>query len=283
MDNFEERTNALSIDLEEWYQPDLLKNAPTAKNSLVEKATDVLLNLLRKYNSKATFFVVGNVAKDNPRLIKRIYEESHEISIHGLKHSQLHDIGPEGLQYELAECKNILRGILGNNVEINGFRAPSFSLGKNTSWAIDILKKLQIKYDSSIFPVKNFFYGINDVPLDIYGISGNNINVPDAGSNLKEFPITAFEFWKLRFPISGGFFLRLIPIGMQLRLLKLINKKRPFIIYVHPWECFKETPKIKLSLLSSFITYYNIKSSLVKLEILLKNFKFDRIDKVLVV
>ncbi len=275
-----EPVNALSIDLEEWYQTELMKDVYTPKDSLIEHPTEILLNILNKYNTRATFFIVGEVAKNNPELIKLIHREKHEIAIHGFTHSRLEDIGPEGFRHELMECKNVLRKILGD-IEIKGFRAPSFSLNQNTNWAIDILKEFQIKYDSSLFPAKNYLYGTNGIPLNIYGINSDNIKVADVKSSLKEFPITAFEFWRFRFPISGGFFLRLIPIRIQTMFLKLINKQRPFIIYIHPWECSQDTPKIKLNCFSSFIFYYNIKSSLSKLEILLKNFKFDRIDNVL--
>lgn len=274
--------NALSIDLEEWYHPELIRKHlnPPCK-SLIKDSTESLLALLNKYKTKATFFVLGEVAVRNPDLIKKIYNSGHEISAHGFSHKTLDQLGPDGLRSELSEFKKVITGILGD-IEIKGFRAPTFSLNQDTNWAIDVLKEFKIKYDSSIFPIRiNDFYGVDGAPLNIYGLNKEDLKVPDEESPLKEFPITAFEIWKLRFPVSGGFYLRLIPIYLQKKFLRLINKDRPFIIYLHPWECCGGIPRIRLNIFSSLITYYNIESALVKLENLLNNFNFGRIDNIL--
>ena len=274
--------NALSIDLEEWYQAELIKkyvkNLP--KNSLVRDSTGILLKLLDRYNTKATFFVVGEVAVQNPELIRTIYSNGHEIASHGFSHKTLSEIGPDGLKNELKEFNKVITDILGN-IEIKGFRAPTISLNQTTSWAIDILREFKIKYDSSIFPIKLGLYGVSGVPLNIYGLNSNDIKLPDAKSDIKEFPPTVFEVLGIRLPVSGGFYLRAVPIYLQKQFLKLINRDRPFIIYLHPWECDVSTPRVKMNALSNFITYYNIKSTLTKLEELLKNFRFDRIDNIL--
>lgn len=274
--------NALSIDLEDWYHPELIrknvKNLP--KKSLIQDSTEVLLKLLNRYNTKATFFIVGEVAYQNAGLIRRIYSNGHEIASHGFSHKPLYEIGPDGLRNELKEFDQAITDILGN-IEIKGFRAPTFSLNQNTSWAVDILREFKIKYDSSIFPIKFGLYGVNNVPLTIYGLNSNDITLPDPKSDIKEFPITAFQVCKIRIPVTGGFYLRAIPIYIQKMILKLINKDRPFMIYVHPWECDANVPKIRTNGLANFISYYNMKSTLAKLENLLKNFKFDRIDNIL--
>lgn len=276
------RINALSIDLEDWYHPQLIrKYANLPDKNLITPSTDALLALLRKYNTKATFFILGEIALSNPELIKRIHAEGHEIASHGFYHWTLQENGPDGLRKELSKFRETITDILGN-IQIKGFRAPSFSLNQKTAWAIDILKEYNFKYDSSIFPVKiNNLYGVNGAPLNIYGLNSSDIKIHDSKSSLTEFPITIFKILNFKFPVSGGFYLRLFPVYMQKKLLKQINKKQPFIIYIHPWECCNNTPKIKLNFFSGFISYYNIKSSLKKLEILLKNFKFDRIDNVL--
>jgi polysaccharide deacetylase family protein (PEP-CTERM system associated) len=276
------RINALSIDLENWHHPQLIqRHANLPNKSLIESSTVTLLSLLQKYNTKATFFILGEIALSNPELIKMIAVQGHEIACHGFYHHSLQKSCPTGLRNELLKFQKIIASILGNT-QIKGFRAPNFSLNQSTAWAIDILKELNFKYDSSIFPVKiNPLYGVNGTPIAIYGLNSNNIKIPDCKSTLIELPLTVFEILKLRFPVSGGFYLRLLPIKVQKIMLQLINKKQPFIIYLHPWECSKDTPRIKLNFLSSFITYYNIKSGFGKLETLLKNFKFDRIDTVL--
>jgi len=277
-----QQINALSIDLEDWYHPELIReHVSLPKKSLVRDSTEALLNLLNRYNTKATFFVLGEVAIQNPGLIKRICANGHEIASHGFSHRTLYDIGHRGLRAELSEFKRVIAEILGD-VEVKGFRAPSFSLNQDTSWAVDILKEHKFKYDSSIFPMKiNNLYGVKGAPLNIYGLNNVDIKVPDAKSTLKEFPISVFEIGGFRFPISSGFYLRLIPVYFQKMFLKLINKERPFIIYIHPWECYTGIPRVELDILSGFISYYNIKSAFIKLEALLKNFNFDRIDNIL--
>lgn len=276
------RINALSIDLEDWYHPELIqKYASFPNKSLIEPPTKALLALLKKYKTKATFFILGEVVSSNPELIKMIADQGHEIACHGFCHQSLQKNTPAQLKNELLNFQNAIKNILGN-IKIKGFRAANFSLNQSTSWAIDILKELDFKYDSSIFPVKiNYLYGVNGSPVGIYGLNSNNIKISDNKSTLIEFPLTVFEIFWTRIPVSGGFYLRLLPIGLQKTMLKLINKTRPFIIYIHPWECSLDTPKVKLNFLSSFISYYNISSTLGKLEILLKNFKFNRIDNIL--
>lgn len=275
-------TNALSIDLEDWYHPEFIrKNLKTSlKKSFIQDSTEILLKLLDRYNTKATFFVVGEIAYQNADLIRSIYNDGHEIAFHSFSHKTLYEIGPDGLRNELKEFNQVITNILGN-IEIKGFRAPSFSLNQDTSWAVDILKEFKYKYDSSIFPIKFDFYGLKGAPLNIYGLNSNNLKSPDDKSDLKEFPITVFEIMRLRFPVSGGFYLRLIPIYLQKEFLKLINMDRPFIIYLHPWECNTRIPRINMGALSNFITYYNIESTLIKLNDLLNNFRFDRIDSIL--
>lgn len=281
MTRFSRRTNAFSIDLEEWYHAELIKNVNSSKISRIEPPTSDLLVLLKKYDTKATFFIVGKVAEDNPELIKKIHAAGHEIALHGYTHSRLCEIGPQGFRAELKESIRILKGILSEDLQIKGYRAPSFSLNQKTRWAVDILQEFRIKYDSSVFPARNFLYGENGAPIDIYKISSRDIRIPDETSGLIEFPITVFSLGRLRLPVSGGFYLRLLPVSLQISLLKLVNKKRPFIIYLHPWECFKDTPRVKLRPLYHFITYHNINSTLKKIEHLLKSFKFDRVDNIL--
>jgi polysaccharide deacetylase family protein (PEP-CTERM system associated) len=275
------QTNALSIDLEEWYHPQIIrKYVKLPKKKLVWHSTQMLLNLLKRYNTKATFFILGEVAKQNPELIRKIYCEGHEIASHGFSHKMLHEIGPEGLRNELREFKKVISEILGD-IEIKGFRAPTFSLNQDTSWAVDILKEFKIKYDSSIFPIKFNLFGVNGAPIKIYGLNSRDIKSPDDKSTLMEFPITVYETKGIRLPVSGGFFLRLIPINLQKKNLRLINTERPFIIYIHPWECDITTPQLKMNPLHKFISYYNIKYTLIKLESLLNYFDFDRIDNIL--
>lgn len=92
--------------------------------------------------------------------------------------------------------------------------------------------------------------------------------------------MTVIRIWK-NIPIAGGFYLRALPLWFLNSAISQVNKTRPAIIYIHPWETFKETPRLKVPPHIKFQTYYGINSSLSKLESLLKNFKFAPIREVL--
>jgi len=269
--------NALSIDLEYWWSIELLKgHVPDEINDFVYESAQPLLNLLDKYNIKATFFVLGMLAERYPELIEDIYYRGHEIASHAYSHRTLYDLGEQGFEEEIIKSKKIL-----NKYDPIGFRAPSFSIDNNTRWGLQILKNNGFKYDSSIFPIKTMLYGVPDAPLCIYRPSKEDISQHDPNGGITEFPLTVLDIGRLNLPISGGFYLRFLP----LRLLKLcmhqINKKRPAIVYVHPWETYSGIPRINVSPSSQFITYHGISNALAKLESLLIEFKFNTVRDVL--
>lgn len=274
--------NALSIDLEDWYHPECVKkHLPHARESMIRDSAGAILTLLDKYQTKATFFIVGEIAEEAPDLIRRIHRQGHEIAAHGFSHTRLSGLGRAGLTDELARFKQTITGTLGD-IEIKGFRAPSFSLDQDTVWAVDILKKFGFRYDSSVFPMKiNGYYGTNGVPLGVYRLGSGNITTPDPESRMLEFPISVCKLWGLTVPATGGFYLRVIPPWIQKKMLRAINRDRPCIVYIHPWECDRRTPRIALPLLPRFVTYYKTGSALRNVEYLLKHFSFGRIDTVL--
>lgn len=275
--------NALTIDLEDWYHPEFVtKFVPDhQRKDQVEDAVKPLLQLLDRYNVSATFFVLGQVAERHPELIERIYEEGHEIASHGYSHKRLHELGKEEFEDDLRKCTNILESIV--KEEIFGFRAPSYSINQDTAWALDILENLGYKYDSSIFPLrfrKKSLYGICNAPLYPYSPSKEDITKESEDENRKiiEFPLSVVKFVGIKIPVAGGAYLRLFPAWFLRLAIKKINKeKRPAIIYVHPWETYEKTPRIKLPFPKKQITYYGIGSSLKKVESLLKNFEFGTV------
>jgi hypothetical protein len=146
----------------------------------------------------------------------------------------------------LLKSIGILEGITKD--KIRGHRACEFSIGEKTSWAIDILKKNGLKYDSSVFPVKTHLYGVPDAPLYPYHISS-----------------------------SGGFYLRFFPYWFIKHAMKMINKMgQPTVIYVHPWEFDQKQPRIKEL---NWLHYYRLISTERKFKKLLKDFKFSLIQE----
>lgn len=278
-------TNALTIDVEDWFHPELVRDhIDLAKaEGRASEAVAILLNLLNKYKVKATFFILGEVARRCPDLIHQLHVEGHELGCHGMSHRMLRDLGEKAFRQELLDFRNLMQEILGN-VEIRGFRAPTFSLDLDTRWALPVLNDLGYYYDSSIFPTKIFMnriYGVKNAPRFPYRISFENPGREDPNSPLWEFPAALVQVMGVRFPFSGGFYLRAIPFSLFKGALKWINREGPFNIYLHPWEWDRGTPRIPLSLYSRLVTYYGMKNVLFKLEGLLRTFSFSRMDKVI--
>jgi polysaccharide deacetylase family protein (PEP-CTERM system associated) len=272
--------NALAIDTEEWFHSELLGGQRPPLFQAPE-ATQHVLDLLDRYQTKGSFFIVGEVAERHPELVRHIFEKGHEIGCHGFSHHPLWKLNEGLLREELRRFHSVMEEILGK-VSIKGFRAPCFSLDNRTKWALKVLAEFGYQYDASIFPVKlNPHYGVNGAPIHPYRISLKDVREEDPSSPLVEFPTPPLRLWKFRIPIAGGFYLRLFPSPFLRWGLKRINRDQPFLLYFHPWEGFSKTPRLKLSRLNHFISYYGISSALKRLESLLNHFKFSRVDHVL--
>ncbi|WP_321418521.1 DUF3473 domain-containing protein [uncultured Methanomethylovorans sp.] len=241
---------------------------------IVESLTP-LLSLLDKYETKATFFVLGTVAEKHPEVIENLHKKGHEIACHAYSHDTLYKLGPAGFEKEIFKSVELLE-----KYKPIGFRAPSFSINNDTKWAFEILEKYGFKYDSSIFPIKTMLYGIPNAPTHVYHPNKQDISKHDPSGKIIEFPLTTVKIG-FNFPIAGGFYLRVLPIWFLKWGIKRVNKNRPAIIYLHPWETYKEIPKFKLPMFSRFEAYHGISSALFKLEELLKEFKFAPVKEVL--
>lgn len=271
--------NALSIDLEFWYTAELVREfAPENEEDQIIESLEPLLSLLDKHDTKATFFVLGMLAEKYPELIKQLHEKGHEIGSHGYSHKTLYDLNEEEFDDEIKRSVNILKSITRKSPI--GFRAPTFSINNSTKWAFEILEKYGFKYDSSIFPIKTMLYGEPSAPLYFYRPSKNDVTRNDPNGKIIEFPMTVINFGK-NIPICGGFYFRLFPSFFLHSSIKSVNTTKPAIIYIHPWEAYSGTPRLKLPLFSRFITYYNIDSTLPKLESMLRNLEFTTVQNVI--
>lgn len=276
--------NALSIDLEDWYHPELVRKNLSEKQifSQIEESSGPILELLAEYNIRATFFILGQVAQKAPALVNRIYSDGHEIASHGMSHRPLWELDRESFAKELDDFSALIEGILRRRIQIKGFRAPSFSLDNSTKWALEVLRDKNYIYDSSIFPVKNKLYGLNGAPLEIYNPSLADLKKNDPSFALVEFPLAICNIFGFKIPVAGGFYFRVMPLSLLKDCLKRVNRTRPFVFYLHPWESFDCTPRVKgLSAIDRFITYWGLDSALRKLEDILKCFSFKPICEVL--
>jgi len=272
--------NALTIDLEYWHSAELVrKYTPLEREDQVTEATTAILNLLDKYNTRATFFVLGEVAEKYPPLVKMIFEKGHEIACHGYSHKRLHDLGRNDFEREIKRAVALLESIVGQKPI--GFRAPSFSLDNSTRWAFDVLAQNGFKYDSSIFPIKTKLYGAPKAPLYPYRPSFEDVSQEDTDGNIIEFPMTVIKLG-MNVPITGGFYFRALPLWFLKLAIRRVNRTKPVVIYIHPWETYPKTPRLRnLPLASRFITYYGMRSALKKFEALLREFQFQPMCEVL--
>ena len=261
--------NILTIDLEEWYHPEYVKNkAPTNKEERATESVDKTLQLLSEYDVDATFFVVGELAEKHPEILERISENGHEIAFQGYYHEPLWKLNAETLQLEIEKFNSFTKKCI-------GFRAPSFSLNNKTKWALKVLEDAGYKYDSSIFPTKTPLYGVWGAPIRPYKPSYEDVTEEDGNVKLWEFPLLVYPFVGLRIPVAGGFYLRFFPAGLIKRAIEKVNKHGfPAVIFLHSWELDPETPRLNLGPYKSFITYHNIEQVRKKLKCILSDFRF---------
>lgn len=275
--------NALTVDVEDYFQVTAferyIRNEDWDNYPLrVVDNTFKILDMLDEFSVKSTFFVLGWVAERCPTLIKEIQNRGHEIACHGYIHKPVYNVDPENFRRDIRRAKKVTEDICGK--KIIGFRAPSFSIIKESIWAFDILIEEGFLYDSSIFPIVHDIYGIPDAhrfPHEISRTSGL----------IKEFPISTFQIkianFDYRIPIAGGGYIRLFPLWLIKKAIFHINikEKQPVVLYFHSWEIDPEQPRIKSSMKSRFRHYTNLDKTMKKLNNLLSSFKFAPMGEVL--
>ncbi len=270
-------SNALTVDLEFWWCNEFLKgHLPDEKEDYIQQSTKNLLNLFEKYDTTATFFVLGKVAEKYPSLIEKIYDKGHEIGVHGYSHTPLHELGREKFEKEFNKTVKLLE-----EYNPTGYRAPSFSVDNDTKWIFEVLEEYGFKYDSSIFPIKSKYYGVPDAPVNIYKPSKKDVSKHSEDGKIIEFPMTVTRFLGKNFPISGGFYLRTIPLPILKWRLKKESKDRPIILYIHPRDVNPNIPRLDVPCFSRFVTYYGINNSIKKLQKILNEFSFKNTNMIL--
>jgi len=271
--------NLLGIDFEDWYHPQLVK--PHVKDHKHEpkmfSGLKKIIELLRTTETSATFFMVGELLEHTPSMLDIIIENGHEIAFHTMNHSSLNDLTKEKFSEELDTFTKLTNG------KSKGFRAPTFSINTNTTWALDILSEKNYVYDSSVVPVKTQLYGFDNCQKSPYKITKSSLTKDDPNGKLLEFPLIVGKFFGKTLPVSGGFYLRTLPIKTSLTSITNYETQNiPATIYVHSWELTPEfMPKIHLPLKENFITYHNIEKTYSKLEKILKQFDFKSFDNYL--
>ena len=272
------KLNLLGIDFEDWYHPELIKKYHNQESfePLIVNGIDKIIDWLRKNDTYATFFVVGELLEFKPELLDQILEGGHEIAFHTMNHIRLDEPN-----YKEIFSDDLKRFSELTNKKSKGFRAPSFSLSKSTSWAIDILESHGYVYDSSIVPVQTRLYGIKNAQITPYMISSSLPEKNDPSGKLMEFPILTTNFLTKQIPAGGGFYLRALPQRILSSAIKNINKiDNPATFYIHSWELLPELmPKVSLPFIDRFITYYNINKAPEKMTKIIKEFEFTSFER----
>ncbi len=272
--------NALTIDLEDYYHVQAFANIVDKQTwdtyeSRVEKNTHTLLDLFDPFSVKCTFFVLGWEARRNPKLIREVADRGHEIASHGMSHKLVYTQSQQVFREETRDSKALLEDIA--QKPVIGYRAATYSITRESLWAVDILHELGFQYDSSIFPIRHDNYGIPDAyPLP------NRMSTP-MGNKITEFPISVFRYKGFKLPVSGGGYFRLLPYGLTKRALRHINNSGDeFVFYLHPWEVDPDQPRMEnASLLSKFRHYCNLGKTEARLRTLLADFSFTTMQDVL--
>jgi polysaccharide deacetylase family protein (PEP-CTERM system associated) len=263
----------LTFDIEDWYHPELVRARVPAGDTrtVVVEGTELVLALLARHRAKATFFVLGDVARRHPALVRRIADEGHEIASHGDTHTPLWKLDAEGFRAELRAFRAAIRAALGADPAL-GFRAPTFSLDRSTAWGFDVLREEGFAYDSSVFPMRVGLYGVAGAPRGIYRPAATDLARHDANAPLVEFPVAVHREAGVDVPVAGGFYLRVLPAWLTEKALAAFVRRRPGVLFVHPWEVAPAVPRVPLGFVNAFVTYVNLASTMRKLERLLTRF-----------
>ena len=269
-------TNALTIDVEDYFQvsafaPYIRRNEWDTRECRVERNVDRILALLAERDCKATFFTLGWVAERYPQLVRRIVDGGHELASHGYGHQRATDLDRSAFAQDITRAKKLLEDIAGAPVQ--GYRAPSFSIGRGNLWAFDSLAQAGYQYSSSIYPIKHDHYGMPDSPRFAYRLA----------CGLLEIPVTTLRMMSRNLPSSGGGYFRLLPYSLSRWMIRRINQvdRESAIFYFHPWEIDVDQPRVQgIDLKTRFRHYVNIPRMESRLQSLLADFRWGRMDQI---
>lgn len=261
--------NVLTFDVEEWFH--LLDFDATRTEAewgkyevRIYENVDRILDILERTNTKATFFIIGWIAKNYPDVVKKIATK-YQIGSHTMNHQLVWQQTPEEFRNDVESSVKLLQDITGQPVEC--FRAPGFSIRESEAWAFDILADLGIRYDCSIFPAHHAHGG-----MESYGAPVPSL-IKHGDIEMKEFPVTTKDFMGKKIIFSGGGYFRLCPYS----LIKKWSKENSeyLLSYIHPRDLDGGQPMLEgLPLKRKFKSYVGTKGAAEKLGNYLKDFKF---------
>jgi polysaccharide deacetylase family protein (PEP-CTERM system associated) len=269
-------TNALTIDVEDYFQvsalaPFIPRHQWETCACRVERNVERILHMLAIHDTKATFFTLGWIAERYPHLVRRIVDGGHELASHGYGHERASDLTEAEFFSDIDSAKKLLEDLSGR--EVNGYRAPSFSIGEGNLWAFDCIERAGYRYSSSIYPIRHDHYGMPDAPRFVHRVR----------DGLLEVPVTTARFLDRNWPASGGGYFRLMPYNMSRWLLQRVNQQdcQSEVFYFHPWEIDAGQPRIAgINAKTRFRHYLNLHRMEGRIMRLLTDFKWGRMDDI---
>lgn len=269
-------TNALTVDVEDYFQvsafaPHIGRCDWDMRECRVECNVERILALLAERDIQATFFTLGWIAQRYPKLVRRIVDGGHELASHGYSHERVSDLSEQEFFDDIYRAKALLEDISGARVQ--GYRAPSFSIGSGNLWALDVLRRAGYSYSSSIYPVRHDHYGMPDAPRFAHQVR----------DGLMEIPPTTVRLFNRNLPSSGGGYFRLLPYCLSRWMLRQVNRQDqlPAVFYFHPWEIDVGQPRVDgIGLKTRFRHYVNIGRMEQRLVRLLQDFRWGRMDHI---
>lgn len=270
--------NAMSVDVEDYFQVSAFETAFPRESwenlpCRVEANTLRILELFEGHEIRATFFTLGWIAERYPDLIRQILDRGHELACHGYAHVRVTQQSPREFREDVRRAKSILEDLGG--CEIKGYRAPSYSIGADNRWALDILEELGFQYSSSIYPVRHDRYGMPNAPRFPFR--------PTANRRLLEIPVSTLRLGACNFPCGGGGYFRLFPYRLSSWAIERVNslERQPTVFYFHPWEIDPAQPRPEnTSLPARFRHYLNLERTEARLERLLQDFHWSSLEEV---
>ena len=259
--------NSLSFDIEDYFQVAALSGAVGRGDwdrmpSRVERNTDRLLEILDEKSVRATFFVLGWIAERHPAVVRNIAGAGHEVACHGYSHELVYRQTPAEFREETRRARALLEDHA--QVRIRGYRAATWSITRQSLWALDILAEQGFEYDSSVFPTRRDLYGIPGAPRGPHRLS------LAGGRSMLEFPPSTVLVGSLALPVAGGGYFRLLPLAVTRWAIRRVNAEGlPFMFYLHPWELDPGQPRLEAGIKSRLRHYTNIASTERKLRSLL--------------
>jgi polysaccharide deacetylase family protein (PEP-CTERM system associated) len=271
-------TNVMSVDVEDYFQVGAFEHTIPRGDwerwpCRVEANVERILALFERHGIRATFFTLGWIAERYPGVVRVIVDNGHELASHGYGHQRAAVLSRREFHQDVVRAKHLLEDLGG--AAVAGYRAPSFSIGHDNLWALDILLEAGHRYSSSIYPIAHDHYGMPDAPRFPYR--------PEHCPGLLEVPPTTVDWRGRNLPAAGGGFFRLLPYAASRWLISQVNRRdrRPAVFYFHPWEVDPGQPRVAgAPLKSRFRHYVNLGRMERKLDRLCRDFRWDRADRV---